>query len=140
MDKPSFSPYEEIEHTADLALRVRGNTLQELFVNAARGMFYLMYEDELPEAAATERAVQLESLDMETLLVDWLNELLYLADAHQEAFSRVALSELQPTRLKAQVGGSKAARLKKVIKAATFHGLSIAHSDSGYTVDIIFDV
>ncbi len=140
MGDTSLPPYEEIEHTADLALRVRGDTLEELFANAARGMFYLMYGDGQPETATTEHAVQLESLDMETLLVDWLNELLYLADAYQESFNRFVFSELQPARLKVEVGGGKAPALKKVIKATTFHGLSIERSRSGYTVDIIFDV
>ena len=140
MGSADLVPYEEIEHTADLALRVRGGTLEELFANAARGMFYLMHGDRQPQIAATEHAIQLESLDMESLLVDWLNELLYLADVHKEHFDRFALTELQPTRLRANVGGSQASTLKKVIKAATFHGLSIEHNPSGYTVEIIFDV
>jgi len=63
---------EEIEHTADLAIRVRGRHLEELFVNAALGMAMLMAD--LKEIAPhVERHVELEEFDAGTLLVSWLS-------------------------------------------------------------------
>lgn len=143
---PSISvaepPFEEIEHTADLALRVRGANLQELFINAARGLFCLMtgedaYGRETPDSG---ESVALESLDQENLLVDWLNELLYLSEARRKIYTCFAFAELSPTRLRAQLCGEEGRQIKKVIKAVTFYGLDIRQTPSGYAVDIILDV
>jgi len=74
--KPCAYRYQEVEHTADRALHVWGRTLPDLFAGAARGMYSLMAD--LNGLAATERReVQLEAWDQESLLVDWLNELLF---------------------------------------------------------------
>jgi riboflavin kinase/FMN adenylyltransferase len=143
---PSISvaepPFEEIEHTADLALRVRGANLQELFINAARGLFYLMSgEDAYGQGPPdSSESIALESLDQENLLVDWLNELLYLSEAHKKIYTCFAFAVLTPTRLRAQLCGAERKAIKKVIKAATFYGLDIRQTSSGYAVDIILDV
>lgn len=139
MASKEIPPYEEVEHTADLALRVRGADLREIFTNAAKGMFALI-SDEKP-ALAERHTVSLESLDMEALLVDWLNELLYLAETQGQILGDFRLSELTPTRLEAEVWGARAGNIKKVIKAATFSGLAIQEiGQGGYEVTIVFDV
>ena len=139
MASKEIPPYEEVEHTADLALRVRGANLRELFTNAAKGMFALI-SDERP-ALAERHTVSLESLDTEALLVDWLNELLYLAETQGQILGDFRLRELTPARLEAEVWGARAGNIKKVIKAATFSGLAIQEiGQGGYEVTIVFDV
>ncbi len=77
--------YLEVEHTADRALRVWGRELPDLFVGAARGMTGLMAD--LDGLVATEwREVRLEGWDRESLLVDWLNELLFLTETERLLF------------------------------------------------------
>jgi SHS2 domain-containing protein len=71
------SPFEEIEHTADRALRVRGATLDELFANAGRGMVALTGAEADPNRSVLHE-VDLEAPDVESLLVDGLSELVYL--------------------------------------------------------------
>ena len=66
--------FERIEHTADLAIRVWGDDLPGMFVNAARALFALM--SEAPPTVLHERRVVVESVDTQALLVDWLNELI----------------------------------------------------------------
>jgi len=71
--------YHEVEHTADRALYVWGARPPDLFAGAARGMYGLMAD--LDELVPIEwREVRLQAGDRETLLVDWLNELLFLTD------------------------------------------------------------
>jgi SHS2 domain-containing protein len=67
--------FEEIEHTADRALRIYGSNLGELLLNAARGMNSLMDTGHTPGSAQQEKTVVLDTLDAESLLVEWLNEL-----------------------------------------------------------------
>ncbi len=130
--------FEEIEHTADLALRVYGRNLKELFANAAYGMFSLMAELEELEPTI-KREISLESLDYEALLIDWLNELLYWHEVEDEVYTRFTIHTLSSTALTATVEGVKA-EASKAIKAATFHDLAIVKAEAGYVTTIVFDV
>ena len=131
--------FEEIEHTADLAIRAYGQDMQELFANAAHGMFALMAEPSAEEPAR-EREVSLEATDYEGLLVDWLNELIYLHEVEGETYSQFAIETLSPTELKAQVTGGPTKIKTRAIKAATFHELEVVKTDKGYQATIVFDV
>jgi SHS2 domain-containing protein len=131
--------FEEIEHTADLALRVYGRDMRELFANAAYGMFALMAEPSL-EGPAREREVSLEAMDYESLLVDWLNELIYLHEVERETYSQFDIEALSPTKLKANVAGGPTKSKTKAIKAATFHDLAIQETANGFVATIVFDV
>ncbi len=86
--------FEEIPHTADRAIRVWGDTLPELFVFAARGMYSLagLPEDEVGEEE--EMAVEVEAATLEGLLVAWLNELLYLTETRKLSFRAFHVDEL----------------------------------------------
>lgn len=131
--------FEEIEHTADLAIRVYGRDLKELFANAAYGMFSLMADLE-SLTPTTSRQVQLEASDYEALLVDWLNELLYLHEVEDEVYIRFEVSVLTPTELRATIAGAGSEASKIAIKAATFHDLVVVEIRTGYTATVVFDV
>lgn len=131
--------FEEIEHTADLALRAYGRDTKELFANAAHGMFALMAEPSLEEPTL-EREVSLEATDPESLLVDWLNELIYLHEVERETYSQFAIETLSPVELKARVTGGPTKSKTKAIKAATFHDLAIEETANGLVATIVFDV
>ncbi len=130
--------FEEIEHTADLALRVYGRDVKELFANAAQGMFALMAEPS--EEPACEREVSLETTDYESLLVDWLNELIYLHEVEGETYSQFAIETLSPRKLQAHVTGGPTKSKTRAIKAATFHELAIKETANGLVATIVFDV
>jgi len=135
--------FEEIEHTADLAIRAYGRDMRELFANAAQGMFALMVEPSLEESAC-QREVSLEATptkwDYEGLLVDWLNELIYLHEVGGETYSQFAIETLSPTELKAQVTGGPTKIKTRAIKAATFHDLAIEETANGLVATVVFDV
>ena len=96
-DSESFSRdngFEEIEHTADCSLRIYGSDLHELMLNAARGMTRLMVLDGEAIGADVERRFDLEAMDAESLLVEWLSELVFLAEAEMLVFSRFELRQV----------------------------------------------
>ncbi len=130
---------EELEHTADLSIRVRGRDLAELFVNAARGMFGLMADLEAVEHSV-QRQVQLHEMDAETLLVSWLSELLWFNEESGAAFARFEMQSLTQSDLQATAWGGSAPSQWKHIKAVTFHDLAIIETDDGYEVTLVFDV
>ncbi|MBN1135505.1 MAG: bifunctional riboflavin kinase/FAD synthetase [Anaerolineae bacterium] len=139
--EPSACPYryQEVEHTADRALCVWGRELPDLFAGAARGMASLMAD--LDGLAATEwREVRLEAWDRESLLVNWLNELLFLTETERLLFVDFRIESLIDTALVARVRGARAPVTKAVVKAATYHDLRLVRNDAGWSAVITFDV
>lgn len=130
---------EEIEHTADVSIRVRGSDLEALFVNAALGMATLMTDVKEIEPNI-QRQLSLEEFDVETLMVSWLSELLWFNEESGAVFVRFEITRLTPTHLEATVWGGPAASQWKHIKAVTFHDLDIKLSEQGYEVTVVFDV
>ncbi len=132
--------YRELPHTADVALEAWGRSLGELLEQAARGMFSLAVDLEPQAPVTAERALSLSAPDAETLLVDWLNELLSQADEHGEAYVDLDVELPSPGELHARVRATTAFRPRIAVKAATFHNLAITHDERGYRVVIVFDV
>lgn len=132
--------FEELEHTADVALRVYGPDLQEIFVRAAEGMFHLVGDCERDGPPHFENDIRLEAPDRESLLIDWLNELLYLSEIQDVCYYVFDIHNLASTALEARVSGNSLTLHKRAIKAATFHELRIEEMPNGLEVTIVFDV
>ncbi len=133
--------YELIEHTADTGLVAYGETLAGAFASAAYGMFAIIAGLEDVREAETRR-VEAAADDIEGLLFDWLNGLLYYFDVEQLLFKRFDITELSDTRLVADCRGEKydpaRHRLKTGVKAATYHQLEVDKAKN--RVRVIFDV
>ena len=135
-----------VDHTADVAARLRGATLDDLFGAAAGALTAAITE---PEAVGPRqsRAVTLEAADLELLLVDWVGELLYLFETEQflvaAARPRVAEHDRR-WRVDAEISGETRdpARhpIKVLVKAVTFHGLRIERRADGYETLLVFDI
>ncbi len=130
--------YECIPHTADLAIRVWGNDLPDLFAHAAGALFDMI--SPAPERIDRTRQVVVESIDMEGLLVDWLNQLIFLHEVNQETYACFEITAFSDTELRAVVHGGAVTVKHRTIKAATYHELSIYPTDAGLEANIIFDV
>jgi len=136
-------PFEIIEHTADIGIVAYGADIKQVFANAALGLFTLMADlDNLKEGV--KREIELSAEDVEVLLVQWLNELIYISEVEHVIFKRFEINELSNTRLKATCFGEKIKagqhRLKREIKAATYHMLKLTKENDRYQVRIIFDI
>lgn len=130
--------FREVEHTADWQLDVWASDLENLFEQAARGM-YALAGVEISSDAQTRRQLYLERPDSESLLVAFLSELLYLGEQEQLAFDRFNL-QIQRHVLRADLIGSPIIRQNKEIKAVTYHNLVIQVMQGSLRVSIVFDV
>jgi SHS2 domain-containing protein len=130
--------YQEIEHTADWALRVWAPDLPTLFAQAAKGMYALMDTALCPEPRS-RRSFELQADDEESLLVSFLNELLYFGELEDLGFDRFEV-RINRQNLRAEVEGAPFEARKKEIKAVTYHNLAIRKNDESYVVEIVFDV
>lgn len=131
--------YEEIEHTADWAIRVWAPDLRALFETAARGMVSLLRAEGGNAPFQQEIAIS-RALDDETLLVDWLTELVYLIEDDNVHFTNIKVQSVTKDGLRATITGSMAARYDKHIKAVTYYDLAIRERKDGYETTITFDV
>jgi SHS2 domain-containing protein len=93
-----------------------------------------------PESLSVDREIILQAPDLETLLVTWLEELAFLMETSGEVFDRFEPLSFSPTELRVKVQGGPAAQLDKLIKAITFHNLSIQKTAAGFEATIVFDV
>ncbi len=132
--------FEEIEHTADRALRICGGDLEELLVNAARGLNSLLGADGDLNSTPLTKSIELDAMDAESLLVEWLSELAYWAEAEMLVFKTFDLQNVSPTHVRALIHGSRVTRMEKHIKAVTYHNLEIVKTESGLTATVVFDV
>ncbi|MGV2826829.1 archease [Myxosarcina sp. GI1(2024)] len=131
--------FEEIEHTADWAYRVRGKNLAKLFVRAAVGL-YTLVGMQLVSGKRIRRSIQLKAIDRESLLVAWLNELLYFHESEGLGFESLEIQHLNATSLQAKVTGASTQQWLKDIKAVTYHNLAIHEIESGLEVTLVLDV
>lgn len=131
--------YEELGHTAEVGMRVRAATPESLFACAARGLFEIA--GVAPGAERVERCVMVASLDAESLLVDWLSELIYLYETTGEVYDQIAIDSWTPERLAATLRGGRAvAPPARSIKAVTYYGLRLEHADDGWLAEVYFDI
>ena len=136
-------PYEVFEHTADIGLQAYGATLAELFIHAAQGMESLMV---LPEQvqAITSREIAVTGHDSISLLIEWLNELIFLFDTAHLLFRDFEIDIITETRVTGRAFGepydAQRHELSSAIKAVTWHEAAINRTPGGYQARIIFDL
>lgn len=130
--------YEEIDHTADWAFRAFGHDLKELYENAAYAIFDL--EGTMDAPITVTRNVNVQGIDHEGLLVNWLNELLFLQETKNETYQQFNITQLTDTELEATIQGAASPPTKKFIKAVTYHDLKIERTPHGWQATIVVDV
>ena len=132
------SGYKEIQHTADWALQVWAPDLTGLMQQAALGMIALMGA-RLSNDGRLERTIMISADDSESLLVAFLNSILYEMELDSIGFDRFEL-KLDGLKVHARLMGATLLELQKSIKAVTFHNLEIRPVEAGLETTIVFDV
>lgn len=138
--------YSLIEHTADTGLEVEAPTLDELFVEALRGMTDCITELE-QVAPKTRRRIGVRAADLGQLLVEWLSEVVYVFEV-EDLLSSQAEVEIKESEagfeLEATVAGEpfdpERHPVKIAIKAVTYHQLAVEQTASGWRARVIFDI
>ncbi len=139
--------HETFEHKADMGVRGIGRSREEAFAECAKAMFEVMLELESVKALEAVE-VETEGNDLEGLLVEWLNELLYLKDRKEMFFSEFEVGSIGEENgkfiLKGTVKGDKIdlakQNVKVEVKAATYSGLKVEKIDGHWAAECIVDV
>ncbi len=159
--------YEPLDISGDVGLKAYGKTVDEVFINAAVGMYSLITNINLVEEKKSIDLV-IESSSIENLLVSWLNELIFHFDTYGFIGKRISITEITPSltlpsgkrgldkretnelprtqayMLKAAISGedfdTSRHESRLLIKAATYHRLRIEKINDIYEAEVIFDI
>ena len=135
--------FEILDHTADIGLLVYGEDLKSLFENAGEAFFNLI-TDLKKVRLLTERKIEIRRESLERLMVDWLNELLYLHDVENLLFKGFHVESVGEEGLKAKVKGEFFQEgvhvIKTGVKAVTYHQLEVLQEKDRWRARIIFDL
>jgi SHS2 domain-containing protein len=135
-----MASYEFLDHTGEMVLLVRAPGLDQLFAEAARALGELEREG-IPAAGQTDSCrVTLEAGDLPALLIDWLNELIYLSETMAAVPARATVHLAEPARLNAEVELARLERRPALVKAATLHRLRLEPEPGGWVAEVILDV
>ncbi|MCL5005988.1 MAG: archease [Acidobacteria bacterium] len=132
-----------LEHTADVGFEAFGSTRKETFENAARAMFHLIVDQDSVEPKE-EVFFEVTGSDPVNLLVNWLSELLYLHDAERWLFRDFELKTLDDHAASGRAWGEKFNRARHqtnlLIKAVTYHQLSLEKCGEGWRAQVYLDI
>lgn len=135
--------FEILEHTADIGIRARGASLAEVFEQAALALEHVVLD---PAAAAPREEYPIEARgeDNESLLVNFLSEILYLLDAKRVAFAGIRVAEPASGAVRAVASGEPrdAARHppRVIVKGVTYHQLRLEKTPEGWLAEVFLDI
>ncbi len=133
--------FHQIEHTADIGLNLRGKNLKYLFESGFYGILDILSNKKPP--ANEHKTIKITSSDNESLLVDFLNEIIYLVNTERWLPAEIKEMKITSNSLKAVITGSQynsPDAVKAEVKAATYHNLKIRESVDTVETDIYFDI
>jgi SHS2 domain-containing protein len=135
--------FEILEHTADIGFRATASSLPELFESAAIALVAMAMETENVEPRETH-ALSADGDSDESLLVNWLNEVLYHIDGRRLAMRSFQVRELSSSRVSGDAVGEPRDPQrhpgKLIVKGVTYHQLKIEQNQAGWFCEVYLDI
>jgi SHS2 domain-containing protein len=136
-----------LDHTADVGAEIEAASLGELFAEAAQALLETI-ADPATVRTSLHRDFELSASDLETLLVDWLGELVYVFEVDRQLFRDAAVTLTEAAdgwRLAAVARGEpydpERHPIRVLVKAVTWHGLAVGcREDGAWRARVIFDI
>jgi len=135
-----------IDHTADIAADLKGDSLEELFIAGAEA-WLVSVADEIKSEANDLLDIDLSAISKEELLVTFLNELNFLLITKKwiclSVESIKIVDNFEGWDLSADLNGIKIEndlQLKREIKSVTYHQMEIVEKIGNYSTLVVFDI
>jgi SHS2 domain-containing protein len=132
--------FEELSHTADIKIRVHAHTLEKLFSDTFKALMQVCMEN---RSGRIPYEIEIESSDYESLLTDFLSEVLFVSEVESLVFSEARI-RIDGFSLTAELRGELFDPVRhsggSEVKGISYSGLAITHNEKGFMLDIIFDV
>ena len=133
--------YSFLEHTADVQVECRADSLGGLLESAARALYAVTLR-EVGTACEEERVVDVRATNREELLIRWLQKLIFLLDIEHFVGTQFAFEAIDENNACARLRGYRctAGDRAEEVKSATYHELAIQQTDGGLVARVIFDL
>ena len=131
-----------VDHVGEVELQVGAEDLGGLLAQAALALGELLLGPARAPSGGRrrERAIEVRSIDREALVVDWLNEILFLAETELWVPLEIEVKEASATHVRALGRGVAVPRPPTLVKAATLHGLAVRDEEGGVRAEVVLDV
>jgi SHS2 domain-containing protein len=129
--------YRWIDHTAEFELAVETSNEVDVFTESLAALGQLLGEDPRGEAARHE--ISVSASDRATLLVEWLSELVFLAETEAFVPERAEHIALAADRVSATVAGRRG-NPPHLVKAVTYHRLEFRRDGELWKATVVLDV
>ncbi|HEU4344174.1 MAG TPA: archease [Candidatus Binatia bacterium] len=135
--------YRVTTRQSELAVKVFGNSQANLFVNSAFALFDVMTD--IGKVEVKDRLpLEVEGVDRDDLLVNWMRELLYLYQGSGYLLKEFRIQEVKNTAVKAEVCGEKIDpdrhEIRKEIAAVAYHQSRMQQTGEQWTAQVIFEL
>jgi SHS2 domain-containing protein len=139
--------YSYLDHEADMGIRAEGESVEEAFCEGAKAMFNVMAD--IKEVKAIKKVeVHCESDSIPKLFIEWLNELLSLADMETLLLSEFKIDKIKTEEALFVIDGQafgegispERHRLKTEVKAATYSGLRYEVKGKRHILQCVVDL
>jgi len=135
--------YEILNHTADLGVIVKANSLKNLFVHAANVMTELMVKGD-GRGKKEVREIVIEGMDYADLMVRWLGEILYLFYSEKLIGKSIQIKSLTHKRISSFIEFTQFdpqnSEIIREIKAVTYHKIAVEKRGKRWEAMVIFDI
>lgn len=138
--------FEFVDHTADIAVSLKGSTLEELF-KAGADSWLASVTDETNLEADDDQEIDISASSIEELLVTFLNELNYYLISRRWLYVSIQsikiINDEEGCELSAELNGTKVndeIHIKQEVKSVTYHQVEIKKKDDTYSTLVVFDI
>jgi SHS2 domain-containing protein len=142
-------PYETIDDItrADIAFRISGRDLNELFFSGAQALVSVMVDNPESIVHETERKINIKNSSLDMLLYDFLDEIVFIKDAESILLypQNIKITNLNniyyfDCELSGETIDGKKHKLKVDIKAVTMHNLNVIKTETGWEAVFVLDL
>ena len=137
--------FEELPHTADVRIRARAFTLDAIFTDLTKALMQVMYgkREMIIPATPLTREIEVSGEDTESLLRNYLSEVLFLTEVDGIVFTDAAV-QVKKNSLHAILSGEpfdpKQHSGGTEVKGISYSDLKVVQEANGYMAEIVFDV
>ncbi|MCP5104064.1 MAG: archease [bacterium] len=138
--------YETFSTTADVGIRIRGNGYGGLFQSAVTGLNLLYFDDQKIPGNSADSSVRRQAFEFhgdgpENVLVNLLDEVVYLLQTHERITTGIEIKEVSETHVKADLLTIPCESEPELeIKSVTYHNLEVTEQNGMKYAEVIFDV
>jgi len=133
--------YKILNHRADLKIKVCGKTKEKLFENSMIAMLKIAKYQPETKAQKVKTKIKIKSFDSNSLLIDFLNETLYLIETKKLTFQKVEFKKLAENAIEAYLIGKPLKKIGTQIKGVSYHDLNLQkEKNRTWTATILFDI